>query len=80
MTFFDQFEAERARRMAQQKYDVISPDGFPITCHPFESKQAALDAIPVWCKRYESQGYYSAVGRKISLEELPLCLLVVPCD
>lgn len=80
MTFLDQFEAERAKRMAQQEHNVISPDGFPITCHPFESKQAALDAIPAWCKRYEQQGYYSAVGKRIPLEELPLYLLVVPCD
>lgn len=52
-------------------FNVISPDGFPITCHPFTSEQEALEAIPNWCQRFKRQGYYSTSGRqKIPLREL----------
>ena len=62
-------------------YNVISPDGFPITCKPFASEQKALDAIPVWCGRFKNQGYYSTSNRqKISLKELPDYLRVVPTE
>jgi len=62
-----------------KKYDVLSPDGFPITHEPFKSKQAALDYIPRWCARYEQQGYYSTAQREhIPLEMLPGCLEIVP--
>lgn len=60
-------------------YDVISPDGFPIACEPFKSKKAALKAIPLWCARFERQGYYSTSNReRISLAELPYTLSIVP--
>lgn len=60
------------------KYNVISPDGFPMTCEPFASKQAAPDAVPVLCKRYEHQGYYStARWDRIPIEELPAWLRIV---
>jgi hypothetical protein len=53
-------------------YDVLSPDGFPITCEPFKSKKAALEYVPRWCQRYQQQGYYSTMRRdQISLEDLP---------
>jgi hypothetical protein len=63
-----------------KKYNVISPDGFPITCEPFASKKAALEYIPLRCQQYERQGYYSTSDlERIPLEELPYCLSVVPC-
>jgi hypothetical protein len=65
--------------MAKKFYDVISPDGFPISCKPFPSKKAALAAIPVWCARFEQQGYYSTNRwEKIPLPELPHVLSLVP--
>jgi hypothetical protein len=62
-----------------KKYDVISPDGFPITCRPFPSKKAAVTAIPLWCARFKEQGYYSTSNRKqIPLSDLPFELSIVP--
>ncbi len=53
-------------------YHVISPDGFPMTCKPFPTEQEAVDAIPLLCKRYEHQGYYSTSWlHRIPLDELP---------
>jgi hypothetical protein len=66
--------------METQKWNVLSPDGFPITPEPFASEQAARDFIPRWCSRYEEQGYYSAVGGRIPLDELPDELRIVACD
>ena len=56
--------------MVKKHYDVISPDGFPVTCSPFSSKLEAKLFIPLWCKRFERQGYYSAVGHQIPVAEL----------
>jgi hypothetical protein len=65
--------------MAKKLYDVLSPDGFPITCESFPSKKAALAAVPLWCSRFERQGYYSTSNREqIPLDELPRCLEIVP--
>ena len=59
-------------------FDVLSPDGFPITFEPFESKRAAREFIPKWCKRYELQGYYSTSRwEHIPLDELPDRLSIV---
>ena len=49
-------------------YNVVSPDGFPITCEPFTTRRKAIAAIPAWKKRFEKQGYY-LTGR---LEKIPL--------
>jgi hypothetical protein len=58
--------------MAKKFYNVLSPDGFPITCEPFKTKKAAVAYIPQWCQRYQQQGYYSTMRRnQISLAELP---------
>ncbi len=65
--------------MATAKYNVLSPDGIPIAPKPFASRKAAQAFIPLWCKRYERQGYYlTAQWEKIPLEELPYCLRIVP--
>jgi hypothetical protein len=65
--------------MPQTMYDVISPDGFPITCEPFKSEKEALEYVPLWCQRYQQQGYYSTSRReKILLADLPGYLSLVP--
>jgi hypothetical protein len=61
-------------------YHVISPDGFPITCQPFASKEEAENSIPVYCSRFKHQGYYAAVCGRIPLEELPDYLEIVPAE
>jgi len=67
--------------MSKIPFNVISPDGFPISCEPFASERAALNAIPVWCERFKKQGYYSASNRQqIPLKELPDYLRVVPAE
>jgi len=64
--------------MAKKLYDVLSPDGFPITCEPFKTKKAALEYVPRWCERYQQQGYYSTARRdQIPLHELPDYLRLV---
>ena len=62
----------------EESFNVLSPDGFPITPEPFSSEKAARDFIPEWCKRFEHQGYYSTADREqIPLKELPDHLQVV---
>jgi len=66
------------KSMAKKLYEVLSPDGFPITCEPFKTKKAALEYVPRWCERYQQQGYYSTARREqISLHELPDYLRLV---
>jgi hypothetical protein len=65
--------------MTKTMYDVISPNGFPITCEPFNSEKAAVKYAFQWCKRFEQQGYYSTSRReKILLVDLPENLCLVP--
>lgn len=65
--------------MTKTMYDVISPDGFPITCEPFKSEKEALEYVPRWCQRYQQQDYYSTSRReKIPLADLPDYLSLVP--
>jgi hypothetical protein len=67
--------------MSKIMYNVISPDGFPITCEPFASERDALEAIPAWCQRFKKQGYYSTSGlQRIPLKELRDYLSVVPVN
>jgi len=61
-----------------EKYQIISPDGLPITDEPFVSRQAALNYIPQWRERFEHQGYYKAIGGRIPLDELTGRLTIVP--
>jgi len=65
--------------MTSIMYDVLSPDGFPISLAPFKTKRAAVKYALQWCKRFEQQGYYSTSRReKIPLEDLPENLDLVP--
>jgi len=65
--------------MTKTMYDVISPDGFPISCEPFNTQEEAVKYAFQWCKRYEQQGYYSTSRwEKIPLEDLPENLDLVP--
>jgi hypothetical protein len=60
------------------KFNVLSPDGFPISREPFKSQQEAEEAIPKWCERYEQQGYYSTSSReRIPVAELPQHLEII---
>ena len=65
--------------MTKIMYDVLSPDGFPISLATFKTKRAAVKYALHWCKRYEQQGYYSTSRwEKIPLEDLPENLDLVP--
>jgi predicted lipid carrier protein YhbT len=58
--------------MTKTMYDVLSPDGIPITCEPFKSQKKAAKYGFEWCKRFEQQGYYSTSRwEKIPVEDLP---------
>lgn len=55
----------------KQKFDVLSPDGFPIHfSNTYSSEKKAMKAFDEWKKRYELQGYYSSNNGKIPLNEL----------
>jgi hypothetical protein len=60
-------------------YDVISPDGFSIGRDSrFATMEEAEQALKLFVKRYEPQGYYSSsqYGR-IPLDILPQCCEIV---
>lgn len=54
------------------KYEVISPDGFPIDfeIRYYDSFKEAEEAFEKWKERYSRQGYYSSNGGRIPLEDL----------
>jgi hypothetical protein len=59
-------------------FNVISPDGIPITPQPFSSFKAAEKYIPRWVRRYECQGYYAtAGGERIPLADLSSRVVIV---
>ena len=65
--------------MTKTRYDVLSPDGFPISCEPFNTQAEAAKYGFEWCKRFAQQGYYSTSRwEKIPLEDLPENLDLVP--
>lgn len=62
----------------QEKLNVLSPDGFPISPQPFASEQEAEKFIPQWVERYKEQGYYLTADRqRIPVEELSNHLEIV---
>jgi hypothetical protein len=66
-------EVEIYKQVFEDKFDVLSPDGFSIHFSDvYDTEEQAKKAIIEWCKRYETQGYYSSVryGR-IPISEIP---------
>lgn len=62
-----------------QKYHVLSPDGFPVRPEPFPSEKEAHDFIPKWCERYQEQGHYTTADReRIPADELSGRVKIVP--
>lgn len=56
-----------------KKYNVLSPDGFPITANGYYSTiTEAGEALEKWVKNYSKQGYYSSNDGRIPLEQLAL--------
>ena len=55
-----------------KKYQVLTPDGIRIESNrtSYPTMKKAKDALELWIRRYEVQGYYIANGSKISLNEL----------
>ena len=62
----------KRNNMKRDKFVVISPDGFPIHFRDtYSSIKKAEEALNVWIKNYERQGYYSSVNwGRIPLNEL----------
>ena len=53
------------------KYDVLSPDGFPIDREKiYANKKECIKAFNEWKKRFEIQGYYSSNNGRIDLRDL----------
>lgn len=65
--------------MDEFRFIPMSPDGFPFDPDDtFATEQEAWDAIKnIYCKRYETQGYYSSNRGRISLEDLPAHCTVI---
>jgi len=63
-----------------KKYDVLSPDGFPIHfSKTYKTIKEAKNAIQEWKKGYERQGYYSSTNHgRIPLNELENYCEIVP--
>jgi Ca2+-binding EF-hand superfamily protein len=62
-----------------KKYNVLSPDGFPIHfSKTYKTIKEAKNAIQEWKKRYEFQGYYSSNRGRIDLNELENYCEIVP--
>ena len=53
-------------------YDVLSPDGIPISpLPPFKTKKSALEYYENWKERFKNQGYYLDKNRrKLTLDTL----------
>jgi hypothetical protein len=61
-----------------EKFNVLSPDGFPISREPFNSEKEAQAAIPKWCEQYQEQGHYTTADReRIPVNDLPNHVKVV---
>ena len=59
-------------KLIKMKYDVLSPDGISIHfSDTYKSIKEAKQALTLWVKRYEMQGYYSSTDYgRIPLNEL----------
>jgi hypothetical protein len=66
-------------QMNNERYRILSPDGFDIRHDKFKYKESEIQAeLEAFAKRYERQGYYSTSDRKqIALEDIVDCCRVV---
>jgi hypothetical protein len=62
------------------EFYVMGPDGIPIAPKPFKSKEAAETASKAFIERFRTQGFYSSPFGRISLDELPHLLVVIPAS
>jgi hypothetical protein len=46
----------------EKRYDIISPDGFPIHPEKTFTQKEILPAFEEWKQNFIEQGYYSSVG------------------
>ena len=53
-----------------KKHNILSPDGITISQENFDTEELAIEFYEQWKERYVAQGYYSAVGRRIPIDEL----------
>lgn len=66
--------------MENQRYFVVSPDGFSIERdRSYETPEDAWAAFDQWEKRYEVQGYYSTF-RGTERIQIPLEELKAACE
>ena len=53
-------------------YQVISPDGLPLSSAAFyRTREQAEAALARWCQRFVVQGYYVSFNGHIALADLP---------
>lgn len=51
-------------------FNILSPDGIPISVSGFESYAKTLEFYRSWCDRFKAQGYYSSNNGQIPLRQL----------
>ena len=51
-------------------YNILSPDGFKLRHEDFKTKEDAMTYFDKWKEGFVKQGYYSASGRNIDLDDL----------
>jgi hypothetical protein len=63
------------------RYDVLSPDGFPIDREKtYSNKKECIEAFDLWAKRFETQGYYSSNNGRIDLRDLQHYCDIIPLN
>lgn len=60
----------------EKRYDILSPDGFPIDFSKTYSREEVLDEFEKWKSRFVNQGYYSSTN----YGRIPLNLLDDYCQ
>lgn len=65
-----------------KKYQVLSPDNFPINCDGaiYTSLKKAKIALNNWIENYSFQGYYSQVCYNGYVRRIPLNSIEDYCD
>ena len=64
------------------KYQVLSPDNFPINCEGaiYKSLKQAREALELWINNYKAQGYYSQTCYNGYVRHIELNMLADYCD
>ncbi len=64
------------KELIAKAFNVMSPDGIPITLEPFKTIELAFNGFKEWVNGFVKQGYYSSNAGQIDLRDLEdLCYI-----